>query len=513
VQCPVCGAEHDGAACPVHPGAFAPGTVIADRYEIRALLGRGGMGTVYRAFDRILDEEVALKVQLAEAARGTGAERRFRTEVKLARQVSHSNVCRLHDGGQQGTLRWISMELVEGETLAARLRDGPLAEAGAWDAVLQAAEGLAAVHRAGIVHRDLKPANLMVDRAGRVRLMDFGIARGAASGETATGGYAQGSPEYMSPEQARGRPADVRSDVYAFGVVIFELFTGRVPFRAETPVATLLQHLEARPPLEHVPAPLRALVGRALAKDPRERFPDGAALADALRAARAGRAAPVPPPERRWPFGAAVALLAVGVIAAVLAFRGPGRREVGPTPSPKLSPERSGISPAVPPPASPSPNVGPTATPRATLSSPTPPAPRPAPVRATAEPTSRGATAHAGPAPAVPSTPPATPIPTPMPEPALGGVEEAPPVTPREGEAPPVEDGALLVVVRPWADISVDGIPRGQTPLAAIPLAPGPHRVLLTHPDYRPYPRRVVVEPGQTLRLVVDLRTDGVRRR
>jgi serine/threonine protein kinase len=511
VQCPVCGTDHDGAPCPVHPGAFAPGTVIADRYEIRALLGRGGMGTVYRAFDRILDEEVALKVQLAEAARGTSAERRFRTEVKLARQVSHSNVCRLHDGGQQGTLRWISMELVEGETLAARLRGGPLDEAGAWDAVLQAAEGLAAVHRAGVVHRDLKPANLMVDRGGRVRLMDFGIARGAASGETATGGYAQGSPEYMSPEQARGRPADVRSDVYAFGVVIFELFTGRVPFRAETPVATLLQHLEARPPLDHLPPPLRALVGRALAKDPRERFPDGAAVADALRAVRAGRVAPVPPPERRWPFAAGLALLAVGLVGVVLAFRGPGRGETS-----TAAPGRPVITPTVLPSdaRSPSgPTSGSSAPPRATLSSPTPPPARPAPVRATPEPTSGDTPAPAGPAPAVPSTPPPTPIPTPTPEPALGGVEEPPPVTPRESETPPVADGALLVVVRPWADISVDGIPRGQTPLAAIPLAPGPHRVLLTHPDYRPYPRRVVVEPGQTLRLVVDLRTDGVRRR
>jgi serine/threonine protein kinase len=131
VRCPVCGDEREEAGqecatCGADLTTLAPGAVVADRYEIRAYLGRGGMGSVYRAFDRVLDEEVALKVQRAQSARGPEAERRFRSEVKLARQVSHPNVCRLHDGGQEGALRWISMELVHGETLASRVQHGSL---------------------------------------------------------------------------------------------------------------------------------------------------------------------------------------------------------------------------------------------------------------------------------------------------------------------------------------------------------------------------------------------------
>jgi serine/threonine-protein kinase len=291
---------------------------VAERYEIRALLGRGGMGAVYRAFDRVLHEEVALKAQRADAARDPDADRRFRNEVKLARQVTHPNVGRLHDGGREGGRRWISMELVPGTTVAARLRERPLSDQEAWSLAVQAAEGLAAVHRAGVVHRDLKTMNMMVDPQGRLRLMDFGIAKPAASGDTGGGGYALGSPEYMSPEQARGRPADSRSDVYSLGIVVFELFTGQVPFRADTPVATLLQHLEAAPPLDRLPEAVREVVGRALAKDPAQRYADGEAMAAALRAAML-RVEPAAHPRSSGRFNALaiVALLAVATVAVV----------------------------------------------------------------------------------------------------------------------------------------------------------------------------------------------------
>ena len=493
VRCPVCGDEREQAgpecaACGADRTSLAPGAVVAERYEIRSYLGRGGMGSVYRAFDRVLDEEVALKVQRAQSASGPEAERRFRSEVKLARQVSHPNVCRLHDGGQEGALRWISMELVPGETLAARLQGGALPVEEVLRLGAQAADGLAAVHRAGIVHRDLKTLNLMVDATGRLRLMDFGIAKPATGGETGAGGYALGQPRVHEP-RAGARPPLRRAER--------RLLAGRRPVRArDRPRA--LPRRDARcdaPAAPPGPAPARG-GARVAAADPGPRARQGAGPAirrrrrDGRGAARgaggprpgaASAAGALAPPGDRAGAGAGGsdcrAVLPDGRAARAAPPRWPPRRALS-RGRPRRR-RRKRQAPAV----APSPRV-----------SPSPVATRP--VAAEAAPT--------------PSPEPTPTPPLPTPEPAIAAPPAAAPPTP---SPTPVADGALLVVARPWADVSVDGVPRGQTPLARIALPAGSHAVLLTHPDYQPYPRRVTIRPGETLRLTVDLATDGVRRR
>jgi hypothetical protein len=285
--CFACGAPLDPALA-----GLAEGILFACRYEILGPLGRGGMGMVYKAFDRELGETVAIKVLRPDVASESGrVEQRFRSEIRLARRVRHRNVCSVYGDGVDRGLRYICMELVEGENLARATREGGgLAPDEAWSAVLQVADGLSAIHAVGIVHRDLKTANLMRDREGAVRVMDFGIAKqqGASGGGatvTATGTL-MGTPEYMSPEQLRGEEVGFRSDLYSFGVVIYELFSGTLPFRGDTPVATILRQLQERPYLDlpALPGPLRKVLARALAKDPDERY----ATADEMHAALEG---------------------------------------------------------------------------------------------------------------------------------------------------------------------------------------------------------------------------------
>jgi serine/threonine protein kinase len=273
--------------------ALVRGDVLSGRYEILDGLGRGGMGVVYKAHDRDLEETVAVKVLRPDLAFSTDIAKRFRSEIKLARRVRHPNVCAIHEYGQEGALRYIVMEFVEGIDLRQLLRKrGPLPSTEAFEVAFQVASGLQAIHALGIVHRDLKTPNLMKDPRGVVRLMDFGVAkqlgqeRVNSSAATQTG-HIVGTPEYMSPEQARGDPVDVRSDIYALGIVTFELFTGDVPFRGDTPVATLLMQMEREPPLEarRLPARLVPVLKRALAKERRERYSSAEQMAQALRVA------------------------------------------------------------------------------------------------------------------------------------------------------------------------------------------------------------------------------------
>jgi len=330
--CPSCKAKNDDDAeacftCGRSLGALTQGAVIANRYEVQKPLGRGGMGMVYRAHDRMLDETVAIKVLRRELSGTSEAGQRFRSEIKLARKVSHRNVCRIHEYGEDGSIRYISMEYLEGTDLKQLLRESGLSAEEAFDVCIQVADGLQAIHDVGIVHRDLKTPNIMRDARGVVRLMDFGIAKiegtGTSGGLTTTG-QIMGTPEYMSPEQCLGERIDHRSDIYATGIVIYEIFTGQVPFKGDTPVATLFKHIQDPIPLDGTPAAARIplslvpVIRRALAKNRAERFASASEVAAALREAHAkfkavppadelatGRvpAAPPtptpPPPERR----------------------------------------------------------------------------------------------------------------------------------------------------------------------------------------------------------------------
>ena len=295
MTCPGCQAENPATAttcqrCGRGLGkTLVRGVLVASRYEILSSMGRGGMGVVYKAHDRVLDEGVALKVLRPEIAADPEMTRRFQSEIKLARKVTHRNVCRIHEYGQDGSLAYISMELISGTDLKEVVRvQGGLMPDGAFDVALEIAAGLQAIHDVGIIHRDLKTQNILIDSRGLVRLLDFGIAKEGGSQLTATG-MIIGTPEYMSPEQARGERIDQRSDIYAFGIVAFELFTGRVPFAGDSAMAVLYRQVNEAPPLEDpaLPASLVPVLRRALAKDPRERYASVRDLIEELRLAQA----------------------------------------------------------------------------------------------------------------------------------------------------------------------------------------------------------------------------------
>ena len=228
-----------------------PGAILAGRYEILKTLGEGGMGTVYKAKDQELDRLVALKVIRPEYANHPETIRRFKQELILARQVTHRNVIRIFDLGIAENLKFITMDFVEGRDLSKVLSErGKFPVAEACEMVRQICSGLEAAHAEGVVHRDLKPQNIMIDAQGRVFLMDFGLARSTELvGMTRTGALI-GTPTYMSPEQARGERADVRTDIFAFGVIFYELLTGKRPYKDEPMMATLVRRTKelATPP-------------------------------------------------------------------------------------------------------------------------------------------------------------------------------------------------------------------------------------------------------------------------
>lgn len=275
------------------PARFGP-------YEIVGQLGAGGMGEVYRARDHRLQREVALKILPESAASNPDRQRRFAQEAITASALNHPNILAVYDVGVEGGTPYLVSELIEGTSLRHEMSQGRIPIKRLLDLSLQIAQGLAAAHEAGIVHRDLKPENVMVTRDGRVKILDFGLAKVfAEDGELANPpvltqtapGLVIGTVPYMSPEQARGARADFRSDQFALGVVLYEMSTGTHPFRRDTAVQTLSAVIgEEPPPLSELhaalPVPLRWLIGRLLAKSPRERYAHTADIAADLRTIR-----------------------------------------------------------------------------------------------------------------------------------------------------------------------------------------------------------------------------------
>ena len=260
------------------------GVVLSGRYQILKMLGQGGMGAVYKAQDLELDRTVAVKVIRPELAADPKALARFKQEIILARQITHRNVIRIFDLGTHEGFKYITMEFVEGRDLAAVRSEKQLPVDEAVRIMRQVCRALEAAHNEKVIHRDLKPQNIMVDGTGRVHVMDFGLARSVEmSGMTQTGALL-GTPAYMSPEQAKGIPVDERSDIFSFGIILYELLTGKTPFQADTVWATLLSRTQAPPPppVTLVPqlAPLlNQIVMKCLAIDPEQRYRTAAEVA------------------------------------------------------------------------------------------------------------------------------------------------------------------------------------------------------------------------------------------
>jgi serine/threonine protein kinase len=304
-------------------------------YRVDSSLGAGGMGEVYRAIDTRLGRAVAVKVLPARSAHDPDRLQRFEQEARVVAALSHANVLALHDVGSQDGVDYAVFELLDGQTLRQRLESGPVPVSKAVDYGVQICQGLAAVHARGIVHRDLKPDNVFLTRSGQIKILDFGLAKlgprglgfldGASHARTPTEpGLLVGTCGYMAPEQARGRSADARSDIFSVGAVLYEMLSGRRAFTGQTPADTLAALLTHDPPemsaiSRPIPRALERVVRRCLERNPEERFQSARDVAFGLQAVSEAGA---PSPRRRArTVTLPLALLAMAGVA-LLARRG-----------------------------------------------------------------------------------------------------------------------------------------------------------------------------------------------
>jgi serine/threonine protein kinase len=277
------------AAPMIDGGNLSAGDRFAGRYEIESPIGVGGMGTVYRARDVELDEQVAIKTLRPELVTDETLVERFKTEIRLARRISHRNVVRTHDLGEWNGIYFLTMEYVEGLTVRDLLdQRGRLEVSSTLAIARQLAESLEVAHGQGVIHRDIKPQNMLLDADGVLKVMDFGVARLAERTSTLTeAGLIIGTPSYMAPEQLLADSIDARADLYAVGVVLFECLTGRLPFEARSTISLVAKVLNdpPPPPLDlnvEIPPPLSGLVLDLLAKKPDDRVQSARELSERL---------------------------------------------------------------------------------------------------------------------------------------------------------------------------------------------------------------------------------------
>ncbi|MFF7447527.1 MULTISPECIES: protein kinase [unclassified Streptomyces] len=346
-------------------GRYAGRTIANNRYQLRDLLGEGGMASVHLAHDTVLDRPVAIKTLHTELGREQAFRERFRREAQAVAKLTHTNIVSVFDTGEDDlagtTMPYIVMEYVEGRPLGSVL-DEDIRQHGAMpaDKALKiTADVLAALeisHEMGLVHRDIKPGNVMMTKRGVVKVMDFGIARAMQSGVTSMTqtGMVVGTPQYLSPEQALGRGVDARSDLYSVGIMLFQLVTGRLPFDADSPLAIAYAHVQEEPVAASsinraLPPAVDALIARALKKNPNERFPSAEAMrTECLRVAASFQAAaPSIVPGAQTASGAGVgSAVFPPVDQATPAPTGPVQTPYQPTPNPYGTPPPSTHSPA-----------------------------------------------------------------------------------------------------------------------------------------------------------------------
>jgi serine/threonine protein kinase len=326
------------------------GRIVA-QYQLTEKLGAGGMGEIYRALDTRLSRTVAIKVLPDSQTGDPERRRRFLQEARAASALNHSNIITIHDVVFEGDTAFMVMEFIGGETLAERIVSGPMPVSEVLNYAVQMADALAAAHDAGIVHRDLKPGNVMITARGIVKVLDFGLAKRSIFSTSATAltdatvtvagapltveGSILGTVSYMSPEQAEGRAVDGRSDIFSFGVLLYEMLTGRRPFTGDSTLSTLSAILRDDAPrmsqrTPAVPGPLDDLVGRCLAKRPDQRWENMLQLRDALATLRTVPEAPSPRPQR-FPMLAVVSVTAAFLVAGTVWFA-TGMRRAAPQP-------------------------------------------------------------------------------------------------------------------------------------------------------------------------------------